>query len=101
MADQRVPAQAVLEDGRRHVLAGGGHDQLLLAAGDAQEAVVVQLTDVAAVEPAVDVERLSGGGLVVPVPLEDVVAEDEDLPVVGDRKSTRLNSSHPSISYAV
>src|SRR5438876_5865388 len=39
----------------------------------------------------------------VPVPVEDddrVRAAVEDVDVV-DRKSTRLNSSHPSISYAV
>src|SRR5690348_17696348 len=33
--------------------------------------------------------------------LDDVLLVDVLLDQVGDRKSTRLNSSHPSISYAV
>src|SRR5690348_17729100 len=32
---------------------------------------------------------------------EDPVGQEADRLLVGDRKSTRLNSSHPSISYAV
>ena len=59
LADQPVRADPVLEHGRRDVLAAGGDDQLLLAAGDAHEAVVVDLADVAGVEPAVGVERLA------------------------------------------
>src|SRR5579863_6503104 len=35
------------------------------------------------------------------VPLEEVVVDHRGEEVVRDRKSTRLNSSHPSISYAV
>src|SRR5690348_18029532 len=34
-------------------------------------------------------------------PLVNVVGHVGGLPVGGDRKSIRLNSSHPSISYAV
>ena len=67
LADQGVGAQPVLEHRRRDVLAAGGDDELLLAAGDRQEAVVVELAEVAGVEPAVGVDRLGGGGLVVPV----------------------------------
>src|SRR5690348_18083604 len=29
------------------------------------------------------------------------ISIEKSIPVAGDRKSTRLNSSHPSISYAV
>ena len=47
-------------------------------------AVVVELAEVAGVEPAVGVERLGGGLLVVPVAGEDDVARDQDLAVVGD-----------------
>jgi hypothetical protein len=38
-----------------------------------QEAVSVELADVAGVEPAVRLDRLLGGLLVVPVALEDLV----------------------------
>ena len=48
-----VRADPVLEDGRGDVLAAGGHEDLLLAAGDPDEALVVDLADVAGVEPAV------------------------------------------------
>ena len=53
LADQRVGADPVLEHGGRDVLAARGHQDLLLAAGDPQEAVVVELAEVAGVEPAV------------------------------------------------
>ena len=53
LADQPVRAHPVLQHRRRDVLAAGGDDQLLLAAGDPHEAVVVDLADVAGVEPAV------------------------------------------------
>ena len=52
LVDQRVGADPVLEDGRGDVLAAGGHQDLLLAAGDPDEALVVDLADVAGVEPA-------------------------------------------------
>src|SRR3712207_7382610 len=49
---------------------------------------------------AVDAERLAGQ--VLRALDRGVRAGDQDLPVVlGDRKSTRLNSSHANISYAV
>ena len=53
LVDECVRAEPVLEDGRRDVLAAGGHQDLLLAAGDPDEALVVDLADVAGVEPAV------------------------------------------------
>ena len=45
-----------LEVGRADVLAAGGDDQLLLAVDDAEVAVVVELADVARVQPTVVVE---------------------------------------------
>jgi hypothetical protein len=83
LADEPVGAESVLEHGRRDVLAGGRDDDLLLAAGDAQEAVGVELAEVAAVEPAVG-ERLGRGSRVVVVAGEDVWALDEHLAVLGD-----------------
>ena len=59
LVDEGVGAQPVLEHGRGDVLAAGGHDDLLLATGDAHEALVVDLADVAGVEPAVALERLA------------------------------------------
>ena len=59
LADQGVRAQPVLEHRRGDVLAARGHQDLLLAAGDPDEALVVDLADVAGVEPAVAVERLA------------------------------------------
>ena len=84
LADQRVRPQPVLEHGRGDVLAARGDDELLLAAGDAQEALVVQRAEVAGVQPAVGVERLLGRCLVLPVAAEDDLAAEQDLAVVGD-----------------
>ena len=71
LAHQPVPAHAVLEHSGRDVLAAGGDDQFLLAAGDPHEPVAVDLADVAGVEPAVGVERLVRRVLVPPVAGED------------------------------
>src|SRR3712207_7794654 len=54
-----------------------------------------------------DVERVHAGrrkaeaDLGVLVAVGELLGELADLGVVGDRKSTRLNSSHANISYAV
>src|ERR671935_213872 len=61
LTDQRVLLEQALDVGRRHVLAAGGDDQLLLAVHDPQVAVLVQLADVAGVQPAVLVDQLPGG----------------------------------------
>ena len=83
LPDERVRAQPVFEHGGSHVLAAGRDDDLLGAAGDAEEPVVVELADVAGAEPAVG-HRLGGGVRVVPVAREHDRAADEDLAVVRD-----------------
>ena len=83
LADEGVGAQAVLEHRGGDVLAAGGHEDLLLAPGDPQEAVVVELADVAGVEPAV-ADRLGGRRVVAAVAAEQVDAAQADLAVVGD-----------------
>ena len=93
LADQRVRAQPVLEHGRRDVLAAGGDDELLLAAGDAQEAVVVELADVAGVEPAVARAPRRWPSSLLSVAAEDVAALDQDLAVVGDADRARRGAA--------
>ena len=56
-ATSGMDLSSALEVGRGDVLAAGGDDQLLLAVDDAQVAVVVELADVAGVQPAVVVDR--------------------------------------------
>jgi hypothetical protein len=46
---------------RRDVLAVGGLEEVLLAVRELEEAALVDLADVAGVQPAVGVERLGGG----------------------------------------
>src|SRR5690348_17587979 len=56
---------------------------------------------------AVDDKRLDRGGIrrrfMIPEADQEIACETHTLPAEEqlDRKSTRLNSSHPSISYAV
>ena len=58
LRDVLVLLEAVLEVGGRDVLAARGDDDVLLAAGDVEEAVLVDAADVAGVQPAVD-DRLA------------------------------------------
>ena len=83
LADQRVGPQLILEHRGGDVLAARGDDDLLLAAGDRQEAVLVDRAEVAGLEPAV-LEGLGGGLLVVPVAVEHHAAAHQQLAVVGD-----------------
>src|SRR5207249_6977748 len=90
LADERIGLQEILDVLRRDVHAAGGDDEVLLSVGDEEEAVLVESPDVAAVEPARGLEDLGRRLRLLEIALGDV----------GDRKSTRLNSSHVSISYA-
>ena len=83
LSDQRLRLQRRLEVRGRDVLAARGDDELLLAVDDAQVAVVVELADVAGVQPAVGVERLGRALGIVEVAAEDVAAAAEHLAVVG------------------
>src|SRR5262249_27039079 len=65
-----------LEVRRGDVLAAGGDDDVLLAAGDREIAIGVELADVAGVEPPV-LQRLTGRLLVLVVALEDVGPPDQ------------------------
>src|SRR5699024_12581043 len=66
-----------------------GDEHVLEPVDDEEEPILVEVADVTGVEPAAGGERGRGGRLIVPVGAHE------------DRKSTRLNSSHVSISYAV
>src|SRR5215469_12383357 len=84
LADQRVSAKPVLENGRGNVLAAGRDDELFLPAGYPQEAFVVQRAEVAGVQPAVGVDRLLGGCVVAPVTDRDDAAAQQHLAVLSD-----------------
>ena len=83
LADQRVRTDAVLEHRRGDVLAAGRDDDLLLAPGDPQVAVVVERAEVTGAEPAV-VHGLRGRRVVVVVAAEHLDALELDLAVGGD-----------------
>ena len=84
LRDERVRPDLVLQQGRDHVLAAGRDDDFLLAPGDGQEALLVELADVAGAEPAVVVEGLGGQVIALVVAAHDAHALGEDLAVVGD-----------------
>ena len=76
--------EVVLDVGRSQVLAAGGDDDVLLAAGDPQEAVLVERAEVPGAEPAVGVLGLRGRLGIAPVLAEDVGPPHQHLAVVGD-----------------
>src|SRR5690606_8431501 len=78
------PLEHRLDDRRRDGFAVGGLEQVLLAVGDPQEAVVVELADVAGVEPLVLAERLGRRRLELVVAGGDTRAAEQDLAVLGD-----------------
>jgi hypothetical protein len=84
VGDQRVVGEAQLDVGGRHVLAAGGHQDLLLAVDDLQEAVVGEAPHVAGLEPAVVGEGLARGLGILVVAAEDVGPAGEDLAVLGE-----------------
>ena len=85
LADQRMTLQLVLDEGRRDVLPAGGDDQLLLPVGDLQEAVGVELADVAGVHPPAVVQRFRPRPLgVLVVAAHHQRPANQDLAVVGD-----------------
>ena len=96
LADDAVGPHQVLQHGQGHVLAPRRHDEVLLATGDAQEAAVVEHTDVAGGEPAVVAQHLGGRLRVVPVATEDVAALEQDLAVLGD-PDRRPRSGRPTV----
>jgi hypothetical protein len=83
LADRGAAAETVLQDGRGNVLAAGGDEDVLLAAGDGEVAVLVEVPEVTGREPVL-AQGGVGGVRVVPVGAEDDAALDEDLAVVGD-----------------
>src|SRR5262249_50243343 len=85
LADRRVlPLDRVLDVGGGHVLAGRADDDLAFAVDDGQVTVLVQLADVAGMEPAIGVERL--GGLLGLLAVADEVqgGPEQALAVVGE-----------------
>ena len=84
LADERDHLELGLEVGRADVLAAGGDDQLLLAVDDLEVAVVVELADVAGVQPAVVVERLGGLLGLVEVAANTLPPRQQHLAVLGE-----------------
>ena len=78
LGDKRVPAQDVLHRARRDILAAGRDNEVLLAAGDNELAVFINLTQVAGVVPAI-LEGLGRGFRIIPVTVEDDIALDADF----------------------
>src|SRR5256885_3630058 len=81
--DQGIAEQRVLDLLRGHVLAARGLEERLLAVGDLEEAIAVDLTDVPGVEPAV-FDDLGRGVRLVVIAAHVARALDEDLSVVRD-----------------
>ena len=83
LLDQLMASERELGDARGGRDAGAGRDQVALAAGDRDEAVLVDGAEVAGVQPAVDEVR-AGGVVVAVVAEEHVGALDEQLAVIGE-----------------
>src|SRR5690606_40349743 len=89
----------------RHALPGQGLDALedgVAALGVDADGGLVEHEQAGPVEQAGrDVGPPLHATRVLPHPVAGPVGEADDLEHLGDRKSTRLNSSHVKISYAV
>ena len=83
LGDFRLERQIAFNVRRRDRLAAGIFDEVALAVGDPDIAVVIEEADIAGLEPAV-FEGSRGRFRVVPVALHDVVAGHQDLTISGD-----------------
>src|SRR5690606_14034976 len=99
-----VCLRLVLDRLRGDVLATGDNYYVLLAIGDSQ-VIVLQLADVAGVEPSVRIDNLGGLFRLPEVPLHDVGASREDLAVLGDAHLHSFkgapNGAQPEVSGSV
>ena len=84
LGDKHAVLELVFDGLRRDHLAAGGLEQFLLAVGDEEEAVGVEVGDIAGAEPAIGVETLGVGLGFLPVAGEDRGAADEQFAVVGE-----------------
>ena len=82
--DARIGREGVLDVLWVDVRAVGENDHVLLAATQPEEAVLVDLAEVAGVVPAIVIEDGACGLLVLPVPLEDVGSARKDFTVGAD-----------------
>lgn len=78
--DKRQRCQVHFEVGRRDIFAAGGDDEILLAPGDVQEAIGVEMAGVAGVKPAAG-ESASSRLRIFGVTRENYWPFDEDLAV--------------------
>src|SRR6266403_361427 len=79
----RLERQIAFDVRRRDRLAAGTLDEVALAVGDPDVAVIIEEADIAGLEPAV-FEGSRGRFRVVPVALHDVVASHQDLTISGN-----------------
>ena len=100
LSDQPVLADLFLERARGDILAARRDQQVLLAAGDGQEAVRVEGAEVAGPEETVH-KRLRVGGLVGVVALEHADALDQDLAVLGHPDGGSRNAGCPTVPTLV
>ena len=68
-------------------------DHVLLAVGDEEEALVVEVADVAGVQPAVGIDRLGGGLGLVPVAGHEDRAGDAHLAGLARRRASSPSAS--------
>src|SRR5207253_1007112 len=84
LGQDRVGLERVLQILRSDVLAARGDENVLLAIGDRQEAVLVDVSDVPRAKPPVPRKNLSRGVLVLVVAREVRLALDQHLAVLRD-----------------
>src|SRR5256885_16841068 len=94
-----APEPAVRPSGRP--AAPGDGDGGVLTAEQRLRTKSTPLVRKIAAEHSVDISRIPGSGYAGRVTKQDILGYIEKAPTAADRKSTRLNSSHLVISYAV
>ncbi len=81
LCDEHVRLELVFDGLRSDEFSARGLQQLLLAVGNVEKPIVVEVSDVSGLEPAIILKGLGCGDRLLPIALKDGRPADEQFPI--------------------